>query len=218
MACFTELVYSMLAFSTPLDVPLTLLPRPKPLLTESCLVLGLVDMVTIQGVLPFLVLIFTTPEPMSPYSTEGTPVMTSTDSMLEEAMLLVLTPLRSGLPPESTAKDALSDRRTPSTSTAVPKEALPDSPLSAARMLNCLLLTRLLSVVTPPGRRLAMSPTFMTCTCSRAVLSMVREVVAALSFSLAVTTALCNRRLSASSCSLQSAMSLAKENSRERVA
>ena len=106
----------------------------------------------------------------------------------------------------------------PSTSTAVPKEALPFSLVPPARILNCLLVTRLLSTVAPPGRRLEMSPTFMSCTCSRAVLSTVREVVAAASFSLAVTTAPERVRLSISSWNLTFSRFFSNLSSRVRVA
>ena len=139
-------------------------------------------MVTAQGVLPRWVLILTTPEDMSPYSTEGTPVMISTDSTLEEAILLVVTP-------ETLVKEALLVSRTPSTSTAVEKEPPP-------RMEKVWLLVRVEELVLPPGSRPLTSVTFITCTCSRATLSMVREVAAELLFSLAVTTALSSRRLS----------------------
>ena len=81
------------------------------------------------------------------------------------------------------SKDALLDSRTPSTSTAVPKEALPLSPDPPARRVNCFWLVRVLFSVTPPGSRLAMSLTFISWTWSRAVLSMVRDVVAAAWFS-----------------------------------
>ena len=141
-----------------------------------------------SGVFPFLVLILTTPDPISPYSTEGTPVITSTDSTLADAMLLVDTPFTSEY-------EALFESRTPSTSTAVPKDALPCSPVPA-RMLNCFSDVRALDWVAPPGRRLAMSDTFIICTCSSAVLSIVREVVAELPFSFAVTTASSSARLS----------------------
>ena len=152
------------------------------------------DIVTVQGVLPFLVLIFTTPEVISPYSTEGTPVMTSTDSTLEEAMLLVAAPFI-WLVEENWPKEPLFESRTPSTSTAVPKEALPSSAVEA-RMLNCCSLVRLGLVVAPPGIRPAMLETFISWTWSRAVLSMVREVVAAALLSCAVTTAPSRARLS----------------------
>ena len=191
-----ERVYSTLVLSTPREAPEAQLPRPKPLEADTCLVLGLVDMVTVHGVFPFLVFIFTTPDAISPYSTEGTPVITSTDSTLDEAMLLVDTPLTLLLVVEASAKEALLDRRTPSTSTAVPKEELPPSEPAPARMLNCLAEVRLLDSVAPPGSRLEMSNTFISCTCSRAVLSMVRAVVAELPSSRAVTTAFSRVRLS----------------------
>ena len=134
---------------------------------------------------------------MSPYSTEGTPVMTSTDSTLVEAMLLVATPFI-WLVEENWPKAALFERRTPSTSTAVPKEALPSS-APEARMLNCCSLVRLGLAVAPPGIRPEMLETFISWTCSRAVLSMVRGVVAAELLSWAVTTAPSRARLSCAS-------------------
>jgi hypothetical protein len=72
---------------------------------------------------------------MSPYSTEGTPVMTSTDSTLLDAMLFVLTPLTPEAELFTDVKLALFDSLTPSTSTAVPNEELPVSdPAIPARM------------------------------------------------------------------------------------
>ena len=196
--------------------PLRVEPRPNPFEAETCLVLGLVESVTMKGVLPFLRLTFTTPEPMSPYSTEGTPVITSTDSMLEETMLLVETPLTGLLSKsEAATKDALLDRRTPSTSTAVPKEADPFSP-EPARMLNCFSEVSDGSTVAPPGRRLEMSETFISWTWSRAMRSMVRVVVAELPSSCAVTMALSSERLSGLS-STRKSMSLLNFMSRAQV-
>ena len=177
-----ERVYSSVELSTPRETPEREVPRLKPLFRETCLVSGLVDMVSVQGVLPRWVLILTTPEDMSPYSTEGTPVMTSTDSTLEEAMLLVVTP-------DTLVKEALFVSRTPSTSTAVLKEPPP-------RMEKVWLLVSVDAPVFPPGSSALMSVTFMTWTCSRATLSMVLDVAAELEFSLAVTTALSRLRLS----------------------
>ena len=175
-----ERVYSRLPLSTPRDCPLLEWPREKPLLAETCLVLGLVDIVMVSGVRPRRVLIFTTPDDISPYSTLGTPVMTSTDSIFDDAMLLVLMPLNEPL--LEFVKEALLLSLTPSTSTAVVKELLPPSALPP-RMLNCFSVVRVGSLVAPPGSRLLMSETFITCTWSSAVLSMVRAVVALLASS-----------------------------------
>ena len=76
--------------------------------------------------IPFFVFIFTTPEDRSPYSTDATPEITSMDSTLDEAILFVVDPFT----PELVAKLlklALLESLTPSTSTAVPKEAFPSS-------------------------------------------------------------------------------------------
>ena len=54
----------------------------------------------------------------SPYSAEGTPVMTSTDSILPTATLRVPTP-------SIAPNEALLPMRTPSTSTAVANRAFP---------------------------------------------------------------------------------------------
>ena len=191
-------VYSIFAFSTPFETPERAFPREKPLLAETCLLLGFVDIVMMYGVFPFRVLIFTMPEDMSPYSTEGTPVMTSMDSTFVEAMLLVLTPLAPELLLENALNEALLESLIPSTSTAVPNEALPLSPilLSPARMLNCWSPSNDGLMVRPPGRRLLTSVRFIIWMCSRAVLSIILFVVAELSFSFAVITTPSSARLS----------------------
>ena len=185
------LVYSMFAFTVPLVLPRLSVPSENPLLAEICFVLGLLARVTIYGVTPLRVLIFTIPELMSPYSAEGTPEMTSTDSMSLDDILLVATPAGS-------SKLPLLDSLTPSTSTAVPKVGLPASAAPPVLMLNLCSDTSDGLVVTPPGRRAEMSATFMACTWSRAVLSIIRLVVALLSFDCAVTTTLSRARLSSS--------------------
>ena len=90
----------------------------------------------LSGVRPRRVLIFTTPDDISPYSTLGTPVMTSTDSIFDDAMLLVLMPLNEPL--LEFVKEALLLSLTPSTSTAVVKELLPPSALPP-RAPSCFL-------------------------------------------------------------------------------
>ncbi len=139
--------------------------------------------------MPFLVLTLTIPAPTSPYSTEGTPEITSTDSTLLEAMLLTVTPVA----PE---KLALFESLTPSTSTAVPNDAFPASELPPALMLNLWAESRLGLAVAPPGRRPPMSARLTIWTWSSAVLSIVRLVVALFSFSFAVTTTPSRVRLS----------------------
>ena len=62
-----------------------------------------------------------------------------------------------------------------------------------------------------------MSVTFMTWTCSRAVLSMVLDVAAELLFSWAVTTALSSRRLSRTRLTFRSVMFPFTERSRVTV-
>ena len=130
-----ETVRSRLEFSTPFALPFFDTPKAKPLFSDTCLVLGVVDMPMFQGVLPFLVFMITTPEDISPYSTDGTPLMTSTDSMFEEAMLLVVLPDTLPVRPfrEELVKDALLESLTPSTSMAVPKATLPFSDFSPLR-------------------------------------------------------------------------------------
>ena len=88
--------------------------------------------------------------------------MTSTDSILDDAMLLVDAPLTDPERPlrSELVNDALLDRRTPSTSMAVPNEELPLSPL-AERRLICWSLVREGFTLAPPGRRLEMSLMFI---------------------------------------------------------
>ena len=102
---------------------------------------------------------------------------------------------------------ALLSSRTPSISMAVPNEALP---------FSCVLLRRaiLLSsisvglTVLPPGSRVAMSPMLSICCWSRAVRSMVYEVVASSCLRLAVTVTSSSRRSSGFSLMLSGGMSL----------
>ena len=54
MVFLMAFVYSTLAFNTAAFFPI-----PKPLLADTCLVLGFEENVTMYGVLPFLVDIFT---------------------------------------------------------------------------------------------------------------------------------------------------------------
>ena len=58
-----------------------------PFDTDVCQVLGLTVSARLNGVRPRFVWIFTIPEPRSPYSAEGTPEITSTDSTLSTATL-----------------------------------------------------------------------------------------------------------------------------------
>lgn len=126
-------------------------PTTKPLLRAICLVFGSAVISTMNGVLPLRVRIFTTPFDRSPYSTDGMPVTTSTDSMFETPRLRRSAPLVS----ESVALFA---SRMPSTSTAVPNEALPSSlPLPACRAMRELPEARFWSpTVLPPGSSVAM--------------------------------------------------------------
>ena len=184
-------VYSRDVLSTPADAPLLDSPRLNPLLSDTCLVLGFVERVTMYGVTPFRVFIFTIPEDISPYSTEATPEITSTDSTLLEAILLVVTPAAS-------PKLALLESLTPSTSTAVLNVGLPLSAAPPERISNLCAEVRDGLDVVPPGRSPAMSVTFSICTWSRAVLSTIRLVVALFPLSWAVTTTLSSMRLSSS--------------------
>ena len=201
------LVYSRLVLRTPRDAPLLVVPSPNPLLAETCFMFGLVESVTVYGVLPFLVLIFTTPDVMSPYSTDGTPVMTSIDSTFVDAMLLTEAPETPAVVFVKEAKLPLFERRTPSTSTAVPKDTFPASP-EPERMLNVWFVRRSGLRVAPPGSRLDTSATFSIWIWSRAALSIVLLVVALLLLSCAVTTTLSRVRLSSASSIQYTGMSL----------
>ena len=137
---------------------------------------------------PLRVEILTIPEEMSPYSADGTPVTTSIDSMDVEAMLRVLTP-------DISPSEAFVDRRTPSISTAVPKEAFPafEPPSRSEKTLSFI---RSAFTVLPPGRSVEISETLTICRWLMAFPSMVREVAMALVDSRAVTTTLSSFRLS----------------------
>ena len=128
-------------------------PSSRPLFKAYCLVRGLVEKETCQGDLPLRVLILTIPLLISPYSTEGTPEITSTDSTFADERLRVLAPAVS-------LNTALLERRTPSTSTAVPKLA-PDSP--PVRISNRGDVVKLGLIVFPPGINAIKSETFTIC-------------------------------------------------------
>ena len=161
-----------------LTIPLSL-PRSSPLEKDTCSVRGLMDSSTFHGVFPFFVCILTIPLFKSPYSAEGTPVMTSTDSISATEMLRVSIPVI--LP-----KEELLPMRTPSTSIAVPKAALPaDEPPS--RREKILLLVKSGTFVFPPGRRAEISLTFDICRCSSALLPMLSVVFSSLFGACAVT-------------------------------
>ena len=100
-----------------------------------CFVLGWVANSMINGVFPFRVFIFTIPFDKSPYSTDGIPVIISTDSMFEELILRKPAPFVSLI-------SELFCRRTPSTVTAVPKEAFPISLLPLRRAIRSSELAR----------------------------------------------------------------------------
>ena len=101
------------------------------------------------GVRPLRVLILTIPAFRSPYSADGTPVITSIDSMFSTATFLVSTPPIS-------PKEALLPRRTPSTSTAVPNAALPVVAPPSLRE-NVFSDVRSGLTVFPPGSNAAIS-------------------------------------------------------------
>ena len=123
-----------------------------PLDTEAWYVRGFTEKVTLTGVRPLRVLILTIPELRSPYSAEGTPVITSMDSMFSTATLRV------SVPPIS-PNDALLPSLTPSTSTAVPNAAFPVlEPPSLSE--NAFSAVRSGLTVFPPGRRAAISVVF----------------------------------------------------------
>ena len=157
-----------------------LFPKSNPLANETCSVRGLIDSNMFQGVFPFRVWILTIPLFKSPYSAEGTPVMTSTDSISATVIFRVSTPLI--LPNEP-----LFPIRTPSTSTAVPNAALPavDPP---SRNEKILLVVRSGTLVFPPGRRAEISLTLDTCRCSNAWFPIVSVVFNSFLGACAVTT------------------------------
>ena len=108
-----------------------------------------------KGDFPLRVLTLTTPFDRSPYSTEGIPVTTSTLSIFEELMVRVEAPAVSSML-------ALLSRRMPSTSTAVPNEALPFScpPLRSAMRESSISVGL---VLLPPGSRVWMLPKDKSC-------------------------------------------------------
>lgn len=130
----------------------------------------------------------TIPDEISPYSTDGTPVMTSTDSMLVEAMLRVLAPSKS-------PSEALVERRTPSTSTAVPNDALPTVE-PPSRSENRVSFIKSGLTVLPPGSRAEISDALTIWRWSMALPPTVREVAMASGTSRAVTTTFSSVRLS----------------------
>ena len=141
----------------------------------------------LRGVRPLRVVTFTIPLPRSPYSAEGTPVMTSTDSMLSTEMLRVPAP---AMPP----KLALPPIRTPLTSTAVPKAALPAVEPEERREKE-LSVVRSGLMVLPPGSSAATPPILLICRWSSAV-RFIFWVVLMLSFDVsAVTTTPSRARL-----------------------
>ena len=140
-------------------------PRSTPLLSATWRVFWFNLASTIKGDLPRRVFTFTTPLLRSPYSTEGTPVTTSTLSIL--AVLRVRVPA-----PSVSPGVALLSSRTPSTSMAVPNDALPISPPLLRRAMR-VSRSRELFQVLPPGSKLMMSPRFNACRLSSARRSMV---------------------------------------------
>ena len=108
-----------------------------------------------KGDLPLRVFTLTTPFDRSPYSTEGMPVMTSMLSMFDELSVRVDAAMVSPV-------SALLLSRTPSTSMAVPNEALPfsDDPLRNDRRLSLISVGLM---VVPPGNNELMSLTLTIC-------------------------------------------------------
>ena len=169
-----EMARSNEAFSTPCR-----LPSSKPLFTANSHVCWLIFPSTMKGDLPLRVFTFTTPFDRSPYSTDGMPVTTSTDSMFDVPSVRVEAPVVSPISP-------LLFRRMPSTSIAVPNAALPFSDVPLRRAMRLSFISVGLRVF-PPGISVVMSPTFISCWLSSVVRSMVYEVVASSVFLLAVT-------------------------------
>ena len=174
--------HSALRFSIP-----AFAPRSMPFESEAWYVLGFTENVTLSGDLPLFVRILTMPLPRSPYSAEGTPDITSTDSTLSTAILRVSTPVIS-------PKPALLPIRTPSTSTAVENAALPAAvPPERTEKLDAAVRSGL--EVLPPGSSAAMSVILLSCRWSRALRPMSWEVPIP-SFGLcAVTTTSWSARL-----------------------
>ena len=125
-------------------------------------------------------LTFTIPELRSPYSADGTPVMTSTDSMLSTDRLLVSIPF---IP----ASPALLPILTPSISRAVPKAALASEEPPALRE-RALAEVRSGLTVFPPGRRATISAIFDICRWSMASRPRVWDVLRPSLGRCAVTT------------------------------
>ena len=144
MACSSE------AFSTPYWRP-----RSKPLFIATCHVCWLILPSTIKGDFPLRVFTFTIPFERSPYSTDGIPVTTSTDSIFTVLTVRVEAPAVSPV-------SLLLPRRMPSTSMAVPNEVFPFS-VSPLRRAIRLSFIRVGLMVFPPGISVAISPTLMIC-------------------------------------------------------
>ena len=155
-----DLACSIEALSTPL-----LCPKSNPLFNAICLVCWFILPSTMNGDLPLRVLTLTTPLDRSPYSTDGIPVTISTDSMLELLMARVDAPAVS-------PAAALLSMRMPSTSIAVPNEALPPSCEPLRRAMRLSFISVALTVL-PPGNSVDRSLTLTICWLSRAVRSMV---------------------------------------------
>ena len=75
------------------------LPNSKPVPAEKAYTFLFVFAFTRKGSRPALELMITAPEVKSPYSTEGIPRMTSTDSMLSVEMLRISKPPAGDAPP-----------------------------------------------------------------------------------------------------------------------
>ena len=99
------------------------------------------------------------------------------------------------LAPVGSPSEALVERRTPSTSTAVPNAALP-AVLPPLRSEKTLSFIRSGLTVLPPGSSAEMSDALTICRWSMALPPIVRDVAMALGASLAVTTTLSSFRLS----------------------
>ena len=140
-------------------------PKSKPLFSAICLVCWFILPSTMNGDLPLRVLTLTTPFDKSPYSTDGMPVTISTDSIFDELMLRVDAPAVSPVA-------ALLSRRIPSTSIAVPNDALPPSCVPLRSAIRLSFINDGFTVL-PPGNSVDRSLTLIICWLSRAVRSMV---------------------------------------------
>ena len=163
-----------------------------------------------KGDLPLRVFTLTTPFDRSPYSTDGIPVTTSTDSMFDVLSVRVEAPVVSPISP-------LLFIRMPSTSMAVPNEALPFSDVPLRRAMRLSFISVGLMVL-PPGISVVISPRLSSCWLSSVVRSMVYDVVDSSVLRFAVTVTSSSFRLSCFMVKRSRGMSLTMFSTMSRLA